>query len=105
MRASRSRYCIAATTGWDFRRAAVNGGSISIGPYGMTGARCTGHALIEGKRRGAKYVVVKMCGGCWMGAAGLFEAVQSVSYLGGRQAAGQCFETARHLHFALRWNQ
>ncbi len=52
----------------------VNGGSISIGhPYGMTGARTTGHALIEGKRRGAKYVVVSMCIGGGMGAAALFE--------------------------------
>ena len=52
----------------------VNGGSISIGhPYGMTGARTTGHALIEGKRRGAKFVVVSMCIGGGMGAAALFE--------------------------------
>lgn len=60
--------------GLDSERVNVNGGAISVGhPYGMSGARLAGHALLEGRRRRARLAVVTMCVGCGMGAAGLFE--------------------------------
>ncbi|MFC9358915.1 acetyl-CoA C-acyltransferase [Rhodococcus sp. NPDC057014] len=71
--ASQAVYC-RDHLGIDPDRYNVNGGAISIGhPYGMSGARLVGHALLEGRRRGARYVVVTMCIGGGMGAAGLFE--------------------------------
>lgn len=68
-------YC-AERLGIDPMKLNVNGGAISIGhPYGMSGERMVGHALLEGKRRGVKFVVVTMCVGGGMGAAGLFEVL------------------------------
>lgn len=73
--ASQVLYC-RDTLGLPNDRLNVNGGGISIGhPYGMTGARLVGHALLEGRRRGEKYVIVTMCVGGGMGAAGLFEVL------------------------------
>jgi acetyl-CoA C-acetyltransferase len=75
--ASQTIYCM-DKLGLDPAKTNVNGGAISIGhPYGMTGARLTGHLLIEGRRRGAKLGVVTMCIGGGMGAAGLFEILSA----------------------------
>lgn len=71
--ASQALYC-RDKLGIDPERFNVDGGGISVGhPYGMTGSRLVGHALIEGRRRGVQYVVISMCVGGGMGAAGLFE--------------------------------
>ncbi|AUW59283.1 acetyl-CoA C-acyltransferase [Sphingobium sp. SCG-1] len=73
--ASQCLYC-RDTLGIDPEKYNVNGGAIAIGhPFGMTGARLIGHALIEGRKRGVRYVVVSMCTAGGMGAAGLFEIV------------------------------
>ncbi|WP_242098088.1 thiolase family protein [Sphingomonas sp. CROZ-RG-20F-R02-07] len=73
--ASQCLYC-RDTLGIDPERYNVNGGAIAVGhPFGMTGSRLVGHALIEGRKRGVRYVVVSMCTAGGMGAAGLFEIV------------------------------
>lgn len=73
--ASQTLYC-RDTLGIDPEKFNMNGGAIAIGhPYGMTGARCSGHILVDGKRRGIRYGVVTMCIGGGMGAAALFEIV------------------------------
>ena len=73
--ASQALYC-RDKLGIDPDKLNVNGGGIAIGhPFGMTGSRLVGHALIEGKRRSVRYAVISMCVAGGMGAAGLFEIV------------------------------
>ena len=73
--ASQALYC-RDTLSIDPEKLNVNGGAIAIGhPFGMTGSRLVGHALIEGRRRGVRHVVVSMCVAGGMGAAGLFEII------------------------------
>jgi acetyl-CoA C-acetyltransferase len=75
--ASQAVYC-RDRLGLDPDKVNVNGGAIAIGhPYGMSGARLVGHALLEGRRRNARYAVITMCIGGGMGAAGLFEILQA----------------------------
>ena len=98
--ASQCLYC-RDRLGIDPEKYNVNGGSIAIGhPFGMTGARLTGHILQEGKRRGAKWGVVTMCIGGGQGAAGLFEIYegpQRATKLQGPPLAGRAFFVSRVL--------